>query len=244
MKKTTTTFLLLFVVVSNYTFANWVKQSDIANETISTVYMKKSSCGSDCLKIPSGFNKNYHKLFDVMMDDIANPNYELKSDVVACVDEADCIAKESAQVCIASDSIHPYFVVRVADNSEVYCTRIVSYAQVPTGVKEVREDSTLKSAFDASELVRLDDETVMNIALKSMNCGKRVKARLLVRNSPKGLNNGQKKQIVNLYSEIQSLLEAGSLEAAKAEIQAVSPDGVLITSGDLTALINELDGCK
>lgn len=260
MKKLTTTLLLLFVVVSNYTFANWVKQSDIANETISTVYMKKSSCGSDCLKLPNGFNANFHKLFDVMMDDISNPNHELKSDVVLCsaivddpetteIDETktqmqDCLEKESAQVCGVSDSVHPYFVVRVADNSEVYCTRIVSYAQIPSGVKEVREDPTLKVAYDASEVARLADENLMNLALKAMNCGKRVKARLLVRNSPKSLNNGQKKQIVSLYKDIQSLLEAGSLEAAKEEINLVTPDGTLITSSDLTALVNELDSCK
>ena len=260
MKKLITTLLLLFIVVSNYSFANWAKQSDIANETISTVYVKKSLCGSNCLKIPSGFNSNFHKIFDVMMNDVANPNHELKSSIVLCnvitddpltteidetkTQEQDCIDKEIAQSCPVSDSVHPYFKVRVLDNSEVYCTRIVSYPQIPSGAKEVREDVILKANYETAKALKDTDDIAMNLALKSMNCGRRVKARMLVKNAVKGLNNGQKKQIVTLYKDIQSLLEAGSLDAAKADIQAVIPDGLLITAGDITALVDELDSCK
>ena len=252
-------FIFIFIITSNV-FGNWTKQSDIENNTISTVYSKRSSCGNDCSKLPNGFNKNYHKLFDIMKNDIENPNHELKSDVALCapilddpltvdIDETKtqmqvCLEKEIAQVCPESDSPHPFFVVRVADNSEVYCTRIVSYAQIPSGKKEVREDAALKAAYDTAKEIKKADDSLMKSALRTINCGKRVKARMLLRNAPKGLNNGQKKQIVTLYKDIQSLLEAGSLESAKTDIEAVVPDGTLVTSSDIIALVKELDGCK
>ena len=252
--------LFLFIMTINISLATYVKKDGLIDPASMIKYSSLEKCGSGCLKLPNMYNPNFHKLFDQMKDDLANPNHELKSDVVLCssivddpetteIDETktqmqNCLEKEAAQVCPVSNSIHPYFVVRVADNSEVYCTRIVSYAQIPSGVKEVREDVVLKANYETAKALKDADDIAMNLALKSMNCGRRVKARMLVKNAVKGLNNGQKKQIVTLYKDIQSLLEAGSLDAAKEDIQAVTPDGLLITAGDITALIDEIDGCK
>ena len=82
------------------------------------------------------------------------------------------------------------------------------------------------------------------MAMKAQHCGKRVMALMLARNAQKGLSKPQRKQLVQTYKDIKNLLDVGSLDVAKDEIQAVDADGVLVTSADKTALTADLDSCQ
>lgn len=146
-----------------------------------------------------------------------------------------------AQVCDIDNS---YFTVRVADNSEVYCTKILGYEQKASGTKTVVENSSKKTNFEAAKSAKIAKEAAVVFALKAMNCGKRTIATLLVQNASKGLTKRQIKQMNKAYRDIKELLETGSLDSAKEEIEAVVADGTLVTEADKTALIAELDSCK
>lgn len=105
-------------------------------------------------------------------------------------------------------------------------------------------DPAKKSADDLTVAAGALSEAAIRAALKAQRCGRRVKALLLVRNAPKGLTNGQKKQLVSDHGTTIRLLDAGSLDTARAEILATPADGTIITEGDKTALVAELDNCK
>lgn len=98
------------------------------------------------------------------------------------------------------------------------------------------------------ELTNAQAEKDMNdgiaTALAAQDCGRVVKALMVVRNASKTLTAGQKKQIIQDYSTIIGLLDSGSLTTAKEEIDNTTPDGVRITAGDIAALSAKIDECK
>lgn len=138
------------------------------------------------------------------------------------------------------------------DSIDNICEVIFEANGKPVKVQHLKlnGDGTLKcpAEKDAARIVTQDaveaDAAAMASALKAMSCGRKVKARLLVKNASKGLNNGQKRQIAITYQDIDSLLSAGSLDAAREDILAVTPDGVRVKADDITALVAELDACK
>jgi len=142
-------------------FASWLPQEFVGQEQLGNFFTasSKSKCEklnprkvSECIRTIGNYNHNFYKSVAEQTDDVANPNFEAKSSAVACVDEADCIQKELDQVCPVSDTDFKYVVIRVADNSEVYCTRIVSFPQIPTGKQVAVVDAGLKSTHDAGKL--------------------------------------------------------------------------------------------
>lgn len=87
-------------------------------------------------------------------------------------------------------------------------------------------------------------EAAISKALQAMNCGRRVMAVLLVRNSTKNLSKPQVAQMVAQYDQPKSLLETGSLDTAKDLINSLQVDGTLVTEADKVALASEIDKCK
>ena len=61
------------------------------------------------------------------------------------------------------------------------------------------------------------------------------------RNMAKSLTTAQVKTVVETYSTIQALLASGSIATAKVEIEAVTPDGTLITQADKDAILAEVN---
>lgn len=254
--------ILLITFITTSALANFLPESKINGQDANVaVYMKRSKCeaafSEKCHKIPFGYSPEYHELVDEMVDDDTKPIYEAKSNVVTCsavlddpatteIDETktleeDCMEKEAAHIC---DLANKYYTVRVADNSEVYCTRFIGFEQKASGNKIVAENAAKKSAFEASEVVRKAKESAIAMATKAINCGKRVIAMLVVQNASKGLDTTQIKAMNASYSTIKDLLETGSLTSAREEILAATADGVLVTETDKTVLVAELDLCK
>lgn len=110
-------------------------------------------------------------------------------------------------------------------------------------------DGTLKCPpeIDAARVAIADtqdaDIQAMVDAKSAIDCGLKVKSRMLVQNASKSLTDTQKINILSTYSTIDALLSAGSLATARVEILAVTADGVMVTEADKTALVAELDLC-
>lgn len=111
--------------------------------------------------------------------------------------------------------------------------------------KELVVDEALKAQKDQELQAKETDDANMQSAIARMECGKRVIARMIVRNAPKNLGPAQISGQNTTFAPIKGLLETGSLTTARAAIMGVTPsEANNITAEDKTALIGELDGCK
>jgi len=145
----------------------------------------------------------------------------------------DCDDKFSSLICDSGSKINNY------DLLEVYCaTDVMRFA------KKLQESPVKKAAYEAEQSAKASLESAMNIARKAQACGKDTTAYMLVRNASKNLTRGQVKQLVKSTVDVKNLLESGSLESAKEEINATVADGVLITEADKVAIVAYIDGCK
>ncbi len=180
----------------------------------------------------------YYDLVDNMVDDVLQPTFS-KSETESCVDIADCDAKHTAKVC-ADAGESP---IKNYDTLEVYCSKPTGYVKIVQG-KKFELNQAKKDAFDANEAAKAAQNAAFELAEKSMACGKKVQQLLLIRNSAKSLTTTQVKSLVLTYADIKRLLDSGSLESAKEEIQAATADGILVTEDDKTALVAQLDACK
>ncbi len=175
----------------------------------------------------------------IQVDDLGRPVY-LKENTAACSDNSDCQTKFLALECAEGFSR-----VKNLDLLEVYCTkRGEGYHQKDQAVFVL--DQAKLDAHNAQELLKAQEaekESNIQIFLKRIDCGKRVIALMAVRNVPKNLNTAQVAQMAATYASIKGLLETASLNTAKAAIQAVVPDGILVTDDDKVALVAEIDKC-
>lgn len=212
-------FLIFFIITFNV-FANYIDKSKVGScENGLTVYLTQKE---NTIKIPSDYNCNYYEIV---------AETQMKEDVESCIDEADCQAKVASKICSSSQGEAVYTL----DPLEVYCTWIRP--------EQVMENASLKAAHEAQKTQELAMKNALEQAKKAMECGKEVKALLLVRNSTKNLTTAQVKSIVVTYADIDVLLMSGSLVTAKEEIQEVTADGTLVTEADKTALTAKIDEC-
>ena len=116
------------------------------------------------------------KTIDEMIDDVSSPVYT-KTNVELCTDEADCLTKESEKECLDGE-----IVIRVAENTEVYCSKFIRYNQIASGNKIVIEDVDKKAVYESTEALIEADEMAMLAANESLKCGKKVIARMLLLN--------------------------------------------------------------
>lgn len=128
--------------------------------------------------------------------------------------------------------------------------RYHSLQEVQVGVDEnedpvmelqLLEDSGLKASVEAADASLAASEAAVAAKLKNMEFGKRVIAILSVRNDAKSLSAADIVSLTNTYAVIQSLLMSGSIATAKAQIEAVTPDGTLVTQDDKDALLAEIN---
>ena len=71
--------------------------------------------------------------------------------------------------------------------------------------------------------------------------GARIIGLVSVMNEDKNLTGIQMVQFAQTFSQIQGLLQAGSLNLAKGAIETIVPDGVLVTQVDKDAILAELN---
>lgn len=144
-------FLILILLIPS-AYSAYISKAEYDSGNIKTFHLKK--CG-DCLTLPKGVLIENITVIDEMIDDPASPIYEAKSNAVACSSEEDCLEKEAIHVC---DTENKYFTVRLADNTEVYCTKLLGYNQVLSGREVIIEDPVKKSLFVSKDLKRKSRE--------------------------------------------------------------------------------------
>lgn len=155
-------YLILFLI-SFSASANFVKVSELESGAITKVFSKMKKCGNDCIRIPTGFNKSFHKKEEIQVPDYDSPIVS-KSESESCsavaddpetteIDESksiedDCQAKLAAKVCSDSDER----AIKVLDegSEEVYCTK-TTYPIVGSGKFHVVEDADLKAAYEIAK---------------------------------------------------------------------------------------------
>lgn len=219
-------FLFLLLISFSAMASNWMPLSKIQSLS-NQAYQLQSSCeatGEQCFDV--GDEPQIVSLGFVSLED----NY-LKADEQSCLDAEDCSAKFLALVCTEED----WTKIQNNDLLQVYCVKLAG--------KNLVKDLDSFNSYKASQAVLNAQKGALEQAKTLRLCGSAVMDLVLVRNATKGLTTNQVKQIVNLYAPIKGLLETGSLNSAKEEVQAVTPDGTLITEGDKTAVISAIDVC-
>ena len=236
-------FFPFLVFAKNYVGHSPIDCSKVFS-TLGKCQIEKTNCasfdfGESCLDFD---------LADEMID--GNAQFSAKTNIVACgaVDDdpetpfinekyQDCLSKFPEITC--DDPEATKFVN--AEMTEAYCSKFLGYEQVPSGKKILVLNQSKKDARLAAQAQEDAYEGAIEAASKRIGYGKRILAIIIVRNAQKGLNKGQIKQMNQTYAEIKDLLETGSLETAKDEILAITPDGTIVTEDDKTALVAEID---
>lgn len=253
--------LLIFMLISTSSFAGWVKESELIAGDIKKSHTSNGRCGEGCIEIPDRYNPAYHKRVEITENDYNKPNYEAKSNIVSCnaiadnpatteIDETktilqDCVEKAAALDCPESDTSHPYFVVRAADNSQVYCTRVVSYLQKSTGRYEVKEDAALKATYEGQAAAKKIEADAINQRIKDMDFGKRIYAAIQLLSKAKGLTKAQRRQFRNTNKDIKDDLLEGNICNARSDMATMAVDGVLITSqSEINGILAKIDAYK
>ena len=81
------------------------------------------------------------------------------------------------------------------------------------------------------------------VAVK-VKCGQDAIKFIAANNVLKGLNNEQIKTMAMTYSTIFDLLNAGAIDTALLDINAMTPDGTIVTYEDKTKIVNFLNNCN
>ena len=231
--------VLLFLFLSTPVLANYIKQSDVGVCGPVKVFLTARDCGSNCIKINRDYHCKYSTMADHMVNDEARPNWATRSMVETCADEDDCKLKAKKKECL--DGRWPIYN---AEFTEVWCNKILSYEQKPSGSKIIVNDEAKKATHKAEVAAKKADQAAMAIASKALSCGKKVISRMLLQNKPKSLSKAQVRNLVKTYADIKNLLETGSLESARDDILAVAVNEPIVTQADKDALVAELDSCK
>lgn len=234
---------LLIIVFSGST---WACLNELPlSEAQKAIAKDPSFTGKVCKDLPSeqcmcfdNVNLRHVDIVDEMIPDESKPTYS-KNDIEVCVDQSDCESKNASKTCTDSQET----VYMAQDFSEIYCSKLTGYEQKVSGRKVFLINLAKKAAADAADAAQLAKDSAMIAARKARNCGETVIDALLVQNASKSLSTAQIKSINTTYASIKDLLETGSLASAREEIQAVTPDGVLVVEADKTALIAQLDSC-
>lgn len=232
---------LLFLVSFNLQASNYMAKSEILDHG-NQAFTFKADCervkSQECIDV-GNYPSSVYSEVDVEVDDYSKPNY-LKADTQSCLSESDCSAKFLALVCTQND----YEKIKNLDLLQVYCVKLAGYEKKYE--KTIQLDSQKLSAWQSQEANKATDrarEMAIQTALKRIECGKRVIGLLVVRNASKTLTTAQIGQINTVYAPIKGLIDTGSLVTAKEQMQAITPDELLITTEDKNDLIQEITKC-
>lgn len=234
--------ILTLVLFSNITHAeNWLNDTKILASS-KEAHSLKSDCerisNEKCYELGS-YPSSVYSRATIEVDDYSRPFY-LKRDSEQCMDAFNCEEKFSLLSC----SEVGFEKIKNLDLLQVYCVKLDGYEKKsePTIVLDSQKLQTYEAQKAIEEVFR-QKEAGLQVALRKIDCGKRVIALLVLRNSSKVLTTSQISQINSLYSPIKGLLETASLVTAKEAILNTSPDGLLITEGDIADLANETQKC-
>lgn len=236
--------IILLFLFSFSIFAQYAPMSEVNSNSVTKVYARASSCPSDCIKIPVGYNSNFHRLKAVMVPDTERPVYS-KNQISSCEE----LEREGCESLLADLECEiegeEAKMVYEEGQKEVYCSKFLRYNMKDSGEKVVVVDEDLKAAYDAAQAQAIAQQMALKIAKQRMDCGKDVMALYFVRNAQKSpaLSVAEVTQALTQFSPIKGLLEAGALESAKEAMLSVTIDGKLVTTEDKNALVSKIDSC-
>lgn len=216
-------FLIIFSFAASA--SNWVPIEKIESRSLEA-YQLEASCPGKCLDIgdePEALKQGF-----VSLENDWGPEQEVE----ACDGQMLCQSALEAKTCEGN-------LQKFIDQAftKVYCVQLLG--------KKLVVDSAGFASYKIAQAQSAALSNAKAAAKKLRECGQGVMDLVLVRNSQKQptLTTAQVKQVVTVYAPIKGLLETGSLNSAKEEVQAVVPDGVLVTSADKVAIIGAIDAC-
>jgi hypothetical protein len=115
----------------------------------------------------------------------------------------------------------------------------------PVYEPQLVEDPDLKAQVEAADAAEAAQDMAISEKMANMHFGQKVLALIAVRNDAKSLQPADIVSLTTAYATIQSLLLSGSIATAKAQIEAITPDGTLVTQADkdsILAAINDYLG--
>lgn len=94
----------------------------------------------------------------------------------------------------------------------------------------VSENTTLKNA-----------EADIALRMRRIQFGQRLVAIMSIRNDAKNLTGAQIVQLVQDFASINTAWLNGSIATSRALVDAITPDGTILTEDDKTAILAEID---
>lgn len=208
-----------------------------------TVYTNCSKCetveGQACFDI-TGESAEWLEVQTAQVDDMDKPILKPAYGSVACDSDAHCIERiEAGDIACLNGDYRVTEKNSVLPGFTVYCTGVTGYEQKTVTAAVVNE--ALKTQVQAARAAEQADEAAIQARTKRIGFGVRMIALIGVRNDAKNLTNEQSKTFLTSYGPIMQLLQAGAIDTAKAEIEALTPDGTLTTQADKDAILAEIN---
>lgn len=219
-------YLFLLLISLNCFASNWMPESLIDSHS-NQAFQIQSSCEavhSKCFDIGDEPEIVTRGFVTVIND------WGAESEIEECSSESDCTTKLESKSCL--DGLQKF---SSNDFTRVYCIQFLG--------KKIEKNLSGFASYKAVKAQLAVFVTGKNTVKELRECLAGVIDLLVLRNSSKNLNQNQVEQMVQTYGPIMDLLHAVSGHTAKAKIQEVSADGVLVTEGDKIALTQEIDRC-
>lgn len=122
-------------------------------------------------------------------------------------------------------------------------TTVPVYEQVEVQVTKYFHPSNF-SIEQKDISAELAEQALEQAIQKKINCGEATIKFIAKNNVKKQLTIEQRRTMVQTYSGILDLLKSGSVDIAKADIQAVNADGTIVTEQDKTDIVAFITACE
>lgn len=232
--------IIFLFLISFTTLAQFAPVSEVDSNSVSRVYRSQRSCPGNCMKIPVGYNKAFHRSIERLKNDLDNPIVS-KNEAEVCLDDDDCQSKLEAKVC--SDNLEKAIKRLDTEPKEVYCTK-TTYNKIPSGEFYVVVDDSLKASYEAQRAVVKAEEDAVFDKMTDMTFGRSIYASVQILNKAKGLSKTQRRALRGNLKTMRDDLLDGSICDVREDLVALAADGVLIREQDKAAILAKIDAYK
>lgn len=222
--------MIFLLLLSNLTFAEHTTLKAFPSSWGSELLCQQLG-GEECFEIIGSVERYSPKIIQID----GEPIYS-KSNLALCLDAEDCQVKLQTQVCDSDEQ-----AIKNLDQLEVYCTKVIGYKKVDKTILAIDEakDAIYQAKLQQKAIDEAKDKAIQ-VKIKEIEKGQKLIAMIRVSSDMKNLSVEQKKALIALTKEIIEALSIGSLDVAKSLIQAIQPDGVMITAQDKSSILGEL----
>jgi hypothetical protein len=170
------------------------------------------------------------------------PNYSSKDHVTSCETEMAC-EELRGSLCHADEGeIFFYAENLILPGFEAYCVKITGYDKVPTGKKILVNSQAKLLAKQQAAAAKAQVESLISNGKKAREACQRVLDLIGGFNLLPGRSSEQAGQMAQNFAEAKAHLQDGRPTAAKAAIQAIPVDGVLVSQAMKDLALAQLEG--